>query len=142
MKALSLHAPWATAIAAGIKTVEFRSWPTKYRGDLLICSGAKKEALWEDVFVTGHCLCLANLIDCRPFTKKDLKKALLNKMPDNKGYAWILNNIRPVKPFPVKGQQRLFNVFPTNISLIDLSGDDLHAYWVNLGLACPIVEED
>ena len=36
MKALSLMQPWASLVTHGIKTVETRSWSTKYRGELLI----------------------------------------------------------------------------------------------------------
>ncbi len=36
MRALTLHQPWATLIALGVKTVETRSWATPYRGRLLI----------------------------------------------------------------------------------------------------------
>ncbi len=36
MKAISLWQPWASAIAAGVKTIETRSWPTQYRGPLAI----------------------------------------------------------------------------------------------------------
>lgn len=36
MKAISLLQPWATLVVMGIKTIETRSWGTKYRGALLI----------------------------------------------------------------------------------------------------------
>lgn len=38
MKALSVRQPYTTSIACGEKTVEWRSWTTRHRGDLLICS--------------------------------------------------------------------------------------------------------
>lgn len=41
MKALTLHQPWATLVALGIKTVETRSWYTPYRGPLAIHAGLK-----------------------------------------------------------------------------------------------------
>jgi hypothetical protein len=41
VKALTLHQPWATAIAEGIKTIETRSWATDYRGPLAIHAGSK-----------------------------------------------------------------------------------------------------
>lgn len=37
-KAISLHQPWASLVALGIKKYETRSWNTKYRGKVLICS--------------------------------------------------------------------------------------------------------
>lgn len=36
MKALTLWQPWASLIAVGAKTIETRSWSTKYRGPLAI----------------------------------------------------------------------------------------------------------
>lgn len=36
MKALSLMEPWAALIAAGVKSIETRSWRTAYRGPLYI----------------------------------------------------------------------------------------------------------
>ena len=39
MKVLTIKQPWASLIAEGIKKYEFRTWKTKYRGDLLIHAG-------------------------------------------------------------------------------------------------------
>lgn len=39
MKALTLHQPWASLVALGVKTIETRSWSTKYRGQLVIHAG-------------------------------------------------------------------------------------------------------
>jgi hypothetical protein len=36
MKALSLIQPWAELIVSGHKTVELRTWPTRFRGEFLI----------------------------------------------------------------------------------------------------------
>jgi hypothetical protein len=40
-RAISLHQPWASLVALGIKRYETRSWSTKFRGKLLICSAKK-----------------------------------------------------------------------------------------------------
>lgn len=39
MKTLTLHQPWASLIAMGVKKIETRSWGTKYRGPLAIHAG-------------------------------------------------------------------------------------------------------
>lgn len=44
MRALTIHGPWAWAIAAGHKTVENRSWTTNYRGTLAIHAGIRHGA--------------------------------------------------------------------------------------------------
>lgn len=41
MKTLSIKNPWAYLIATGFKDVENRSWPTNYRGKILIHATAK-----------------------------------------------------------------------------------------------------
>lgn len=41
VKALTLHQPWATLVAIGVKRIETRSWSTKYRGPLAIHAAAR-----------------------------------------------------------------------------------------------------
>jgi hypothetical protein len=41
MRALTLWAPWGTAMALGVKTIETRSWKTNYRGPVLIHQSKK-----------------------------------------------------------------------------------------------------
>ena len=38
---LTLHQPWASLIAAGVKTIETRSWSTKHRGRIGIHAGLR-----------------------------------------------------------------------------------------------------
>lgn len=103
MKALSIHPVYAMCIVTGQKTVECRSWTTNYRGDILICSTAKK----EKGTIPGHALGVVTLEDIVPFQRKHLKGAMMNNFsPED--YAWILTNPRVIKPFPVKGKQSLW----------------------------------
>jgi activating signal cointegrator 1 len=41
LRALTIRQPWASAILYGTKWVENRSWPTKYRGPLIVHAAAK-----------------------------------------------------------------------------------------------------
>lgn len=90
LKAISLLQPWATLVAMGVKTIETRSWSTKYRGPLVICSSAaiparvKKQLndhtdpLSRTIFdytgqfaiqlpmPLGQALCVVDLVDCIP----------------------------------------------------------------------------
>ena len=75
MKALSIHPYYAMAIVSGQKTIEIRSWETSYRGDILICSTAKKQR----GTIPGHALGVVTLEDIRRFEKKDFKATLLQK---------------------------------------------------------------
>ena len=45
MRALTIRQPWASLIAAGMKTIETRSWSTKYRGPLAIHAGKHEPAV-------------------------------------------------------------------------------------------------
>lgn len=53
IKAISLWEPWASLIATGAKTIETRSWPTKYRGKLLICAAKKRDKDSLDLVYLG-----------------------------------------------------------------------------------------
>ena len=47
MKAITIRQPWASLITLGVKTIETRSSPTKYRGPLAIHAGAHRPRdLW------------------------------------------------------------------------------------------------
>ena len=41
-KVLTLHQPWASLVALGVKTIETRSWSTQYRGPLAIHAAVKR----------------------------------------------------------------------------------------------------
>lgn len=103
MKALSVKQPWANMIAAGEKTIETRTWATRYRGEILIVSSKT-----PNIAPAGYALAIAELVDCRPMTTNDQKAACCPIYP--KAHSWVLQNIRRVKQFPVKGQRRLFEV--------------------------------
>jgi hypothetical protein len=50
VKALTLHQPWATLIAHGVKRIETRSWSTSYRGALAIHAAKRRPpTLWPKV---------------------------------------------------------------------------------------------
>ncbi len=106
VKALSILPEYADAIFDGIKTVEWRSWKTDYRGDLLICASSRK----HKGCISGHALCMVTLKDVVPFRKKHLEGALMRWKPSPEGYAWILENVRQIKPFPYKGKLHIYDV--------------------------------
>lgn len=114
MKALSLKQPYASLIAVGKKTIETRTWSTKYRGKLLIVASKSMDKNYPfPNFLSiglpfGKALAIVELIDCRPMKKEDEKAAMFPYRPDL--YAWILSNIKKIKQFPVKGQLKLFEV--------------------------------
>jgi hypothetical protein len=119
MKALSVQQPFAFEILSGQKTIEVRTWDTLHRGELLICSSGKPafsrmemEEIEEEygcTFLYGHALCSVRIEDVRYMRKGDEEKALVDEI-DPEAYSWVLEDIRPVIPFPVKGKQGFFDV--------------------------------
>ena len=106
MKALSIHPYYAMAIVSGQKSIEVRSWDTDYRGDILICSTAKK----YHGTIPSHALGVVTLEDIRPFYKLDCPDALMLKQEwQPNQFAWKLTNNRLIKPIPVKGKLSLWN---------------------------------
>ena len=103
MKALSIKQPWANMIALGEKTIETRAWSTDFRGPILIVSSKTPQ-----IDPAGYALAVGKLTDCRPMTKNDENEACCKLYPG--AYAWILTNIRRIKPFPVKGKLGIYDV--------------------------------
>ncbi len=130
MKALSIKQPWAWAIAERHKTIETRTWACRHRGELLICASLKPDKVMLDkmgmVFVGGKfqmissqmeygkAIAIAKLVDCRPMKFGDEELAMCSTYPG--AIAWILEDIRKIDPFPVRGQLRLYDVEYTDIN--------------------------
>lgn len=83
LRALTLHAAWATMVVNGDKTIEVRSRPLKYRGLLLIHAAQDRPS------VPGAFVGVVDLYDCRPLTADDQWATCLSKMPA--GRAWGLH---------------------------------------------------
>ncbi len=88
MKVITIKQPWATLIAKGYKEYEFRTWKTKYRGEILIHAGKgvdkKAMARFENLkleYPIGCIIAKAQITDCIPvdddFRKKVLPKTLM-----------------------------------------------------------------
>ena len=123
MKTLTIKQPWATLIMQGDKRFEFRSWQTKYRGDLLIHAGKglDKEALKRlkkylpDELPTGKILGKVRLVDCIrmcPEFKEMLEKEnneIYTKSSFSENFGWQLTDVEVFdKPIEAKGQLSLW----------------------------------
>lgn len=115
MKALSLRPEWAMPVLLGLKTIECRTWKTAYRGNLLICSSARK----TPATIAGKALCIVTLDEIEPFTKDHMFDAYMEDLeqPQN-AYAWHLSNLRWVKPFDVKGKLNFYEVEDSKVNII------------------------
>ena len=112
MKAISIRQPWAALIVCGIKDIENRSWPTKYRGKLLIHASKKSDkGGWSLAKKFNVPLSLLNcrgtiigeveIIDCVKDSKSDWFEG---------PYGFVLKNAQ-VLPFrPCNGMLGIFNI--------------------------------
>ncbi|MGB6296551.1 MAG: DNA N-6-adenine-methyltransferase [Rivularia sp. (in: cyanobacteria)] len=136
LKAISLWQPWASLIPLGLKHYETRSWKTKYRGKLLICSTAKSTKTqhlhylkicndielpeWNETnFPHGCAIAVCDLVDCIEITPEFIAQQSQTEILCGNWqvgrYAWKLENIQPIaESFAVKGKQGLFNIPSTN----------------------------
>lgn len=103
MKAISIKEPWSGMIQDGRKTIETRTWKTKHRGPLLLCACKKPASL-----ISGLAFAVANLVECRDMMVEDEPLACCKFYPY--ANAWILEDIKLIKPFPVRGRLGIFNV--------------------------------
>ncbi len=135
MKIISLWEPWASFVARGYKKWETRHWPTSYRGPLAIHAAKTKEAIDEaglklveagikksmfdpDPFPMGDgdwpfgCIvAVCTLADCK--WTNDVKPSVQEKALGNYThgrFAWILEDVRRVKPLPHRGMQGMVNL--------------------------------
>lgn len=117
MKALVIKQPWAWAIMQGIKTVENRSWLTKYRGPLVVIAGASKDRLTigrEFTERLGIVVpadlprgCILGVVNLDSIVLPSEVDSPFAEGP----WCWCLSN--PVKleqPVPYRGQLGLFEV--------------------------------
>lgn len=106
-KCLSVRQPWASMILSGEKTIEVRTWSTKYRGPLVIC--ASKSPKISDA-PTGCAVCIVDLIDVRPITHSDAASACCGVDPSRE-FAWILSSPRLIPSLPpVSGRLGIFEM--------------------------------
>lgn len=97
MKALMIKPEYVAEIISGDKKVEYRSWPTNYRGDILIGCTATRTT-------RGYLAAVVEITDCRYDKCYGV-------------YAWSLRNVRCIEPMPIRGQLRLFE---TGINMSDV----------------------
>ena len=132
MKALSVRQPWALQINDGEKNVEYRTWQTDYRGELLICASKSSKPVWIKVEIDGGeqilpapmgCqMCVVNLVDIQKVTREEAEAEQMEWSPSL--CKWIFDGGYTVEPTPVKGKLHLFEV-PDEM-IFPIEGDH---YW-------------
>lgn len=124
MKAITIKQPWATLIAKGYKEYEFRTWKTKYRGEILIHAGKsfdksalKKFEKYKLEYPIGAIIAKATITDCLEVDDKFRKEIYPKeknvyaslKTKSHDGYAFKIENVKEVKPIPINGKLSLWD---------------------------------
>ena len=110
IRALRVQQPWANMIAAGKKTIETRTWCTRYRGELLIVS-----CRLPPIAPAGIAVAVCRLADCRRMCPYD--EAAAGVTWNSWLYAWMLEDVRAIEPFEVRGRLGFFTVEVTEAQL-------------------------
>lgn len=122
MRAITIRHPWAHLVAASIKRVENRSWPTAHRGPLAIHAAKLADRLDAgtlaelelrgiaippaDTLAYGAIIGIVNVVDCVAF--EDLPPALADDPFASGPFCWILADARILTPIPCRGQLGLW----------------------------------
>jgi len=131
LKAISVRQPWAWAIAWEGKTIENRTWRTNYRGPLAIHAAStfsRREYEVARAFMlrlgieppaagaldTGRVVAVTTLVDVRPTNDSSLAPW---ETPG--GYAFMLRDTKPIKPFVCRGMQGLWTIPTELVHLLD-----------------------
>ena len=126
MKVITVKQPFATLIAEGLKEYEFRTWKTKFRGEILIHAGKgiDKKAMerYKHLnleYPSGKIIAKATITDC-VYVDDKLKEELqqkdklvyygiLRKDSEWHGYGFKLENIEKIEPIEINGKLSLWD---------------------------------
>ena len=126
MKVITIKQPFATLISEGLKEYEFRTWKTKFRGEILIHAGKgiDKKAMerYKHLnldYPSGKIIAKATITDC-VYVDDKLKEKLQEKNPlvyygilqkDSNwdGYGFKLENIEKIEPIEINGKLSLWD---------------------------------
>lgn len=128
MKALTICQPYAHLIATGEKRVENRTWPTSYRGPLLIHAGKSRDWLTGDDpagMVFGAVVATATLADCLHINAIERREHagtypwLCDHEHTSGPWCWVLTNVQALpEPVPARGAQGLWDMpWPSNLKV-------------------------
>lgn len=129
VKTLSLWQPWASLVAAGLKTYETRDWTTSYRGLLAIHAAMRESddrvlnyltpeqrSQLPGVMPRGAMLCIVRLVDIVPTGILTVDETFEDSLEFSLGdyspgrFAWKLELVQVFEqPIPAVGKQGLFN---------------------------------
>ena len=148
MKCLSVSQPYADLIVQGKKTIELRTWNTKYRGEFLVHAptkikkdACKRLGIDETKLRVGVIIGKTEIYDVKVYRsiselKADYKKHFATEEFLHHEYGFLLKKPQELRiPIPYKGSLRFFNVnLGTKVKEDDIKSelfDEEHRYqWI------------
>ena len=123
MKVITIKQPFASLIAEGYKEYEFRTWRTKFRGDILIHAGkgVDKKAMEKYKHLVSDCpsgcmLGIVKITDCikiddeaREMLKDNIVYDNVVNNKDWDGFGFKIESIRKVENTPANGKLSLWD---------------------------------
>jgi ASC-1-like (ASCH) protein len=116
-KCLSLKQPYAELIVSGKKTIELRTWNTKFRGEFLIHASrtvdkeaSERNKIDPKLLITGAIIAKAVLYDVKSYDSKnsflrDKNKHFADPRSTNYKYGFLLKEVKRFrKPTPLLGK--------------------------------------
>ena len=127
--ALSIRQPWASLIMSGKKSIEVRSWSTRYRGRLIVHAGRKADDLAANYLgvkseqYRGGYLGAVELDSIKPFDRFSWSRERayhLNPGPmPGDVYAWYFKQPRTfANPVPGSGKVGIFPIPEDDLNTI------------------------
>ena len=122
MKALSFKQPWAELILEKKKTIDIRSWNTRFRREFLIHASKRPDIDAINYYKFkienlkfGYLVGTANLVDVTVYNSKkeflkDRNKHLFIRLPNFPVYGFVLENVKRIEPTKFKGSLGFFEV--------------------------------
>lgn len=121
--ALSLKQPWAELILQGKKTIEIRTWETKFRGSFYIHASKQVDLEACGFFgidpaslVTGCIVGSATLSDVKEYFSEEgfLSDGLKHRVNfygfSRPRFGFLLKDVKRLTPIPMKGALNFFKV--------------------------------
>ncbi len=148
MKCLSVSQPYADLIIEGKKTIELRTWNTKFRGEFLIHApikvdnqACKRLGIDERGIRRGVIIGKVEIYDVKQYRSSrelnsDYKKHLAGKKHSDHRYGFLLRNPKSLMvPIPYKGSLGFFEAkLHTTVSDNEIKSelfDEEHRYqWI------------
>ena len=141
---ISIAEPYAAAIIAGRKTVEWRSWRLGGAPRTIAIATTKHGG---NALPPGHIVGIMRVSACVPYGQQFATRAMMDDAGNVGGYALVIGGAAAVEPVPVRGMPGLYKIDPFEpryasgpAELIDWFGKDRIA-WRD-GLASIMVRDE